>query len=167
MNRIGAMEPDPVDAAQGSSFTGCREDFNLWRHQTVTPASKEIQICKNQNGRVRRWPCGHLLRSEPDARLSPHPAQADAKPRISGEPVSRRFNPCLPTTNTELLLECTLRDVRLPLWVERVGVPPVFTWRLILVSRLDTCFERRKKFGTQAVGLKCAIAASVWTQLYC
>src|ERR1039458_5269584 len=42
------------------------------------------------------------------------------------EPVSRRFNPGLLTTDAELLSECTLREVGPPLWVERVGVPPDF-----------------------------------------
>jgi hypothetical protein len=35
-------------------------------------------------GRVRRWSCDHPLPLEPDVRLSPHPAQANAKPRVSG-----------------------------------------------------------------------------------
>ena len=42
------------------------------------------------------------------------------------EPVSRRFNPGLHTTDAELLLERTLLEVGPPLWVERVGVPPDF-----------------------------------------
>jgi len=42
------------------------------------------------------------------------------------EPVSQRFNPSLLTTDAELLVECTLFEVGLPLWVKRVGVPPDF-----------------------------------------
>jgi hypothetical protein len=42
------------------------------------------------------------------------------------EPVSRRFNPGLLTTDAELLSECTLFEVGLPLWVKRVGVLPDF-----------------------------------------
>jgi CheY-like chemotaxis protein len=37
-----------------------------------------------RSGRVRKWRCRHSLPSEPDVRLSPHPAQAAPKPRVSG-----------------------------------------------------------------------------------
>jgi dienelactone hydrolase len=36
------------------------------------------------NGRVRERRCRHSLPSEPDVRVSPHPAQAATKPRVSG-----------------------------------------------------------------------------------
>ena len=42
------------------------------------------------------------------------------------EPVSRRFNPGLLTTDAELLAEDPLLEVGHPLWVERMGVPPDF-----------------------------------------
>lgn len=35
------------------------------------------------NGRVRERRCRRSLPSEPDVRVSPHPAQADSKPRVS------------------------------------------------------------------------------------
>ena len=37
-----------------------------------------------KTGRVRRRPCDHLLPSEPDVKVSLHPAQAVRKPRVSG-----------------------------------------------------------------------------------
>jgi hypothetical protein len=52
------------------------------------------------DGRVREWRCRHSLPSEPDVRLSPHPAQAAPKPRVSGAgfttvliPALRRVRP--------------------------------------------------------------------------
>ena len=52
---------------------------------------------------------------------SPHPAQAEAKPRIAAEPASRRFNPGLVAMDAELLAERTFHEAGRPLWVERVG----------------------------------------------
>jgi hypothetical protein len=40
--------------------------------------------------------------------------------------VSQRINPGLSASDAELLLERTFREVVLPLWVERVGLPPDF-----------------------------------------
>ena len=42
------------------------------------------EYAKPTKGRVRSCPCGQLLPSEPDVRVSPHPAQAFTKPRVSG-----------------------------------------------------------------------------------
>jgi hypothetical protein len=42
------------------------------------------------------------------------------------EPVSRRLNPGLLTTDAELLSQGTLPEIGHPLWVERIGVPPDF-----------------------------------------
>jgi len=38
----------------------------------------------SERGRVREQRCRHFLPSEPDVRVSPHPAQAATKPRVSG-----------------------------------------------------------------------------------
>jgi len=38
----------------------------------------------SEQSRVRSCHCGQLLPSEPDVRVSPHPAQAFTKPRVSG-----------------------------------------------------------------------------------
>jgi hypothetical protein len=65
------------------------------------------------------------------------------------EPVSRRFNACLLTTNPEILLECMLREVRLPLWVERVGVPGQSEGERYLIT-LTTC-TNQSLIGTQQV----------------
>ena len=45
------------------------------------PTSTSLELCA---GRVRERRCRHALPSEPDVRVSPHPAQAATKPRVSG-----------------------------------------------------------------------------------
>ena len=77
-------------------------------------------------GRVREQCRHHSLASEPDVRVSPHPAQAAAKPRVSGAGLHDGLNPCFTAMDAELLVECTLHQIRLPLWVKRVGLLPDF-----------------------------------------
>jgi hypothetical protein len=45
-------------------------------------------------GRVRERRCRHSLPSEPDVRVSPHPAQADTKPRRNGAGFTTAVTPC-------------------------------------------------------------------------
>src|ERR1035438_7612681 len=45
---------------------------------------KNSKVTSSKSGRVRERHCCHSLPSEPDVRLSPHPAQAATKPRVSG-----------------------------------------------------------------------------------
>jgi transcriptional regulator with XRE-family HTH domain len=52
-------------------------------HETTHP-HKNSQLFAKTGGRVRERRCRHSLPSEPDVRLSPHPAQAATKPRVSG-----------------------------------------------------------------------------------
>jgi hypothetical protein len=72
------------------------------KHQPVLPPAMPVihalsnkSKCPNRqgraimwSGRVRKWRCRHSLPSEPDVRLSPHPAQAAPKPRVSGAGVT-------------------------------------------------------------------------------
>ena len=72
-------------------------------------------------GRVSERCCHRPLPSEPDVRVSPHPAQAAAKPRASGAGLHDGLNPGLMAMDAELLEERTFFEVGPPLWVKRVG----------------------------------------------
>ena len=56
-------------------------------------ASARVQPSGFGRGRVRKWHCCHSLPSEPDVKVSLHPAQAAAKPRYSGAGGLDGFNP--------------------------------------------------------------------------
>ena len=62
---------------------------------------KTLSSRKHANGRVSERRCRRPLPSEPDVRVSPHPAQADAKPRVNGAGV------------TPIAPACRLYDTRL------------------------------------------------------
>jgi hypothetical protein len=49
---------------------------------------------RQKSGRVRERRCRHSLPLEPDVRLSPHPAQADTKPRRNGAGFTTVIAPC-------------------------------------------------------------------------
>jgi hypothetical protein len=79
--------PSPFPSQTPASTSACNAS---------DPRSLEQSKCPNRqgraimwSGRVRKWRCRHSLPSEPDVRLSPHPAQAAPKPRVSGAGVTR------------------------------------------------------------------------------
>ena len=82
-------------------------------------------------GGTGRWPVlpktGFSDRlSEPDVKVSLHPAQAAAKPRLRRSRFPCRFQSSLVSVEAELFEERTVFKVGTPAWVERIGCAPDF-----------------------------------------
>ena len=84
--------------------------------------------------RVRRWRCRHPLPSEPDVRLSPHPAQAISKPCVSRASVHNGLVPASPRWMPNRLRNARSAKYRCQRGSNGLAVPLICGCRRILVS---------------------------------
>ena len=111
---------------------GSRDERAFWRLERTGAGGARDARCLWS--RVRRWRCRHPLPSEPDVRLSPHPAQAISKPCVSRASVHNGLVPASPRWMPNRLRKARSSKYRRQRGSNGLAVPLICGCRRILVS---------------------------------